>query len=135
MTLRRIAGLLLALAFAAGCRAPGRSVRAWVEARDESGHSVAGATVAVDGRLVGITDHRGLFRVKIRRRVGTPVALMVVEEASPVRSWTGSFTVGTNGGPAGNPSGRILAVLRTDTAAAKKAASPLPALSPGARTP
>lgn len=106
-------------------------MRAWVEARDESGRSVAGATVAIDGRLVGITDHRGLFRVKIRRRVGTPVSLTVVEEQSPVRTWSGTFTVGTNGGPAGNPGGRILAVLLPDAA---PEATSTPIATPGARS-
>jgi hypothetical protein len=102
--------LLLALSFVA-CRPTGRSVRAWIESRDPAGQIVAGATVDVDGQPFGLTDQRGLFRLKIRRSVGTRVALEVHEERAGGFAWSGSFTVGTDGQPVESPGGRIVAVL------------------------
>ena len=95
---------------AAGCNAPGRSVRTLIEVRDAQGETVAGATVAIDGRPQGLTDHRGLFRVKARRRVGDTVGVIVRDESDPPRMWSGSFVLGTHGGPAGGGD-RLLVVL------------------------
>src|SRR5574341_221183 len=96
-TVRR-AAVVLALLASAACKPQGRSVRAWIETRDPQGAIVAGATVNVDGQALGVTDQRGLFRLKIRRSVGTKVAL-VVESARGDSVWVGSFVVGTNGEP------------------------------------
>ena len=82
----------------AACETPsGRAVRTWIEARDAAGETVAGAEVSVDGRPLGITDHRGMFRVKVRRYVGASVGVIVVDEEPP-QYWSGSFTVAPNGG-------------------------------------
>lgn len=104
----RIALLLLFLI--AGCQPQGRSVRAWVESRDPDGQIVAGASVLVDGQPAGMTDQRGLFRLKIRRRVGAKVTLVVQRERDDT-TWIGGFTVGTNGAPVEHTGGRIIAVL------------------------
>ena len=85
-------------------------MRTWIEARDAAGETVAGATVTVDGRPLGMTDHRGLFKVKLRRRVGTVVRLTVFDE-DPPQFWTGAFVVGTHGGPAGSTSDRLVVEL------------------------
>jgi len=100
--------LLLLLLLVAGCQPQGRSVRAWIESRDPDGRIVAGASVHVDGQPAGMTDQRGLFRLKIRRRVGSSVNLVV---QNPTGMWVGTFTVGTNGEPVEHDGGRITAVL------------------------
>lgn len=92
------------------CETPGRSVRTWIEARDPDGETVAGAEVSVDGRPLGITDHRGMFRVKVRRHVGSSVGVVVADD-EPAQFWTGAFTVGTNGGAAG-AGDRLVVVLQ-----------------------
>lgn len=99
------------LLLAAGCDTPGRSVRTWLEVHDRDGRTVAGAAVTIDGRPLGITDHRGMFRVKIRRHTGDDVAVRVVDE-EPAQFWEGTFTVGTHGGPAGVTSDRLIVVLQ-----------------------
>ena len=70
--MRIVLGLILAIGFIAGCNPVDRSVRAWIESRDPKGNIVAGCTVEIDGQAVGMTDGRGLYRVKIRRRARTP---------------------------------------------------------------
>jgi len=102
--------LIAVAALIAACETPsGRSVRTWIEARDARGETVAGAEVSVDGRPLGITDHRGMFRVKVRRHIGTDVGVAVVDE-EPAQWWSGAFTVGTNGGIAGGGD-RLVVVL------------------------
>lgn len=97
---------------ASGCQPTGRSVRAWIESRTADGNIVAGATVTIDGQPLGMTDQRGLFRLKIRRSVGTRVAVSILDETpDPDTEWIGSFTVGTNGMPVEFAGGRIIAVL------------------------
>ena len=108
---RVIAAVLLLGAATSGCNTPGRSVRAWIETREADGDIVAGATVTVDGRPLGLTDQRGLYRLKIRRRVGAEVSLLISDERDPARTWSGTFTVGTDGGPQGHPGGRIRVVV------------------------
>lgn len=108
--MKRLLPLFVLLSFVA-CRPTGRSVRAWIESRDPAGQIVAGATVDVDGQPLGLTDQRGLFRLKIRRSVGTRVELGVHEERAGGFAWSGSFTVGTDGQPVESPGGRIVAVL------------------------
>lgn len=93
-------------------------MRTWIEARDAAGETVAGATVTVDGRPLGMTDHRGLFRVKVRRRVGTVVGLTVVDEEPP-QFWVGAFVVGTHGGPAGSSRDRLIVQLAPGSAPAR----------------
>lgn len=98
--------------FGSGCQPTGRSVRAWIESRTPEGNIVAGATVTIDGQPLGMTDQRGLFRLKIRRNVGTRVAVSIVDETpDPDTAWTGGFTVGTDGMPVEFAGGRIVAVL------------------------
>ncbi len=105
--------LLVLLAFTA-CQPQGRSVRAWIESRDPDGRIVAGASVYVDGQPAGMTDQRGLFRLKIRRRVGSTVNLVVQRDSGESLTWTGSFTVSTSGMPVEHAGGRIVAVLPGD---------------------
>lgn len=93
------------------CNPVDRSVRAWIESRDAKGSIIAGATVEIDGQAVGLTDRRGLYRVKIRRRVGDKVALHLYEDGAPTRSWQGAFTVNSAGSPAETQGGRVIAVL------------------------
>lgn len=105
-----VAIAIAAAALVGACDTPsGRSVRTWIEARDAEGETVAGAEVSVDGRPLGITDHRGMFRVKVRRHVGASVAVSVVDEEPP-QYWSGAFEVGTNGGVAGGGD-RLVVVL------------------------
>ncbi len=109
--MRRVA-TLLSFALALACQPKGRSVRAWIESRDRNGAIVAGATVEVDGVPLGLTDARGLYRLKIRRRVGDVVRLTLYDERAglpPSGAWSGAFTVGTNGAPVEFAGGRIVA--------------------------
>lgn len=112
--MRRLVLLCATLAALAsgGCETTGRSVRAWIESRTPDGAIVAGATVTVDGQPLGMTDQRGLFRLKIRRNVGSRVAVSILDEATdPDTQWSGTFTVGTDGMPVEFAGGRIVAVL------------------------
>lgn len=110
----------------AGCNArPGRVVKTLVEARDGAGETVAGATVTVDGRPLGITDHRGLFRVRVRRHVGTTIDLAVIDD-DPPQFWVGAFVVGTHGRPAGSTSDRLLVELLPGRPPADVGVPPLP---------
>lgn len=126
MRLRIAAAALWIAAAIPACDAPGRSVRTWLEVHDPNGRTVAGAAVAIDGRPLGITDHRGLFRVKIRRHVGAEVDVRVVDDGTPAQFWEGSFTVGTNGGPAGVTSDRLQVTLSPGRPASGFGAPPSP---------
>lgn len=125
MTLRAAAALLL-LAVLPACNTRGRSVRTWIEVHDPAGRTVPGAAVVIDGRPLGITDHRGMFRVKIRRHVGSPVAVRVVDEGEPAQFLEFSFTVGTNGGPAGLASDRLVVTLSPGRPSSGFGAAPSP---------
>ena len=105
---------LFFLAVLTGCSG-NRRVEAWVESRDPSGRIVPGATVEVDGQEVGLTDERGLYKVKIDRKVGERVRLSVFREAgagSAESIWQIVFTVGTNGHPVESQEGWLTAVLQ-----------------------
>lgn len=94
-----------------------RSVRAWIESRAPDGTIVAGALVEIDGQPAGMTDARGLYHVKIRRRVGEKVLLRVSEIVTGherARDWAGAFTVSSAGMPVETDGGRIVAVLRPE---------------------
>jgi hypothetical protein len=118
-TRRAVTVLLIALVMAA-CNPVDRSVRAWIESRDAKGSIIAGATVEIDGQEVGMTDQRGLYRVKIRRRVGEKVSLKLYDAAprqgAPTRAWTGAFTVNSAGNPSETDGGRVVAILSADGA-------------------
>lgn len=112
--MRRLAFLcaLTCALVSSGCETTGRSVRAWIESRTPDGAIIAGATVTVDGQPLGLTDQRGLFRLKIRRNVGSRVAVSILDETpEPDTLWSGTFTVGTDGMPVEFAGGRIIAVL------------------------
>lgn len=126
MTLRAAAALLL-LAVLPACDTRGLSVRTWIEVHDAAGRTVPGAAVAIDGRPLGITDHRGMFRVKIRRHVGSQVTVLVVaDERVPAQFLEFSFTVGTNGDPAGLASDRLVVTLAPGRPSSGFGAAPSP---------
>ena len=111
--MRTLHAAIVAGAFAASaaCNPVDRSVRAWIESRDTAGAIVAGARVEIDGQPSGLTDARGLYRVKIRRRVGEKIQLHVSEEGPELREWSGFFTVSSAGTPSETRGGRVIAVL------------------------